>query len=404
MVTLLAAVALGMLALHLLTIALVLPRLTRPLPPAPPAAPGRVTLLRPVRGVDRFDAETLRASFTQDHPDHEVIFCAQDPGDPAIALVRRLIAEHPQVRARLLVGEAAHLRNLKLRNVWKGWQAATGARVAMTDSNVLLPPDYLRRLEGLRGPGVGLVSSPPVGIHPEGWGGHLECAFLNANQARLQLAADTLGLGFAQGKTLHYDRALTDRLGGMAALDANLAEDVATTRMIRGAGLRVVLTPRPFAQPIGRRGWRQVWDRQVRWAVIRREGFPALYAAEPLNGGLVPIAAAVATCALAGAPMALAAGFAALWYGVEWGLARAAGWPAGWRDAAALPLRDALMPAIWVAGLVRRDFTWHGAVVSGAGPVAAAVPVEGPALQPIPIALKLGAEAGRSRDGLPPPA
>lgn len=366
--TLLAAVALGTLALHLVSIALILPRLTRPLPTAPPAPPGRVTLLRPLRGVDRFDAETLRSSFTQDHPDHEVIFCVQVPGDPAIALVERLMAEHPQVRARLLVGEAAQLRNLKLRNVAKGWAEAQGARICMSDSNLLLPPDYLRRLEGLWAPGAGLVSSPPVGTRPEGWGGHLECALLNGNQARLQLAADTLGLGFAQGKTLHYDRALTERLGGIRAMDANLAEDVATTRMIRAAGLRVVLAPQPFAQPIGRRSLRQVWDRQVRWAVMRREGFPWLYAVEPLNGGLVPIAAAVAACALSGAPPLLAAGFAALWYGAEWGLSRAAGWPAGWRDAAALPLRDVLMPAIWVAGLLRRDFTWHGVVVAAAAP------------------------------------
>lgn len=354
--------ALGMGVLHLASLALVLPRLRRPASGA--AAPGPVTLIRPVRGVERHDEETLRSSFLQDHPDYRLIFCAQVPGDPAIALVERLMAEHPDVPARLMLGEAGHLRNLKLRNVWKAWQAAATDRVVMADSNLLLPPDYLRQLDSLWAPGIGHVSSPAVGTRPDGWGGHLECAFLNTNQARLQLAADVLGQGFAQGKTLAYDKPLTDRLGGIEALDRNLAEDVATTHIIRGAGLRVKLAARPFEQPIGRRTLRQVWDRQVRWSVIRREGVPLIYAFEPLNGAVLPLLAAFGACALGGAPLALVAGYAAVWWGAEWALARAAGWPAGWRDAAALPLRDALLPAVWVAGLTQRGFIWHGAAVT----------------------------------------
>ena len=46
------------------------------------------------------------------------------------------------------------------------------------------------------------MSAPPVGSHPDGFWAALECAFLNTYQARWQYFADTLGLGFAQGKTL----------------------------------------------------------------------------------------------------------------------------------------------------------------------------------------------------------
>jgi ceramide glucosyltransferase len=371
----LAGLAVVLLAVHLATIALVLRRLSHPLPSSP-VEPGRITLLRPIRGLAEHEAETIASSFFQDHPDHELIFCAQVPGDPAAALVVDLIARHPHVPARLLEGDARNLRNFKLRNVWKGWQAATTRRVVMADSNLLLPPDYLTGLARLWKPGVGHVSCPPLGTRPRGWGGHLECAFLNTNQLRLQMAADCLGRGFAQGKTLAYDKPLTDRLGGIEALDRNLAEDVATTRMIRREGLRVRLAPRPFEQPIGRRSLRQVWDRQLRWAVIRREGFPWVYACEPLNGGVLPVAAAVAACAVSGVPLALAAGFALLWYGAEWGLARAAGWPAGWRDVLVMPLRDLMLPAVWLAALFQNRITWHGGVVA-APPVLPPVPAAG---------------------------
>lgn len=333
-------------------------RIVRPLPRW--IGTPKLTLVRPVCGVDPFDALTLGSSFRQDHPDYEVIFCAQTPDDPAVALVRRLIAEHPQVPARLLIGEAAGLRNPKLRNVWKGWHAAQTDWICLTDSNLLLPRHYLSTLCAAWGPKTGLVSSPPVGSQPRGLGGHLECAFLNANQARLQLAADALGAGFAQGKTLFFNRPLLESAGGLQALDRHLAEDVNATKVIRSMGLQVTLTPRPFAQPIGRRSLRQVWDRQVRWAQVRREGFPGLFLLEPLNGALAPLLALGLATGLGGWPLAVPALFAGVWYGAEAALMRAAGWPVSARDLAALPLRDVLIPAITIAALARRQVRWRG--------------------------------------------
>jgi len=58
------------------------------------------------------------------------------------------------------------------------------------------------------------------------------------------------------------------------------------------------------------------------------------------------------------------AGVAALWYGAEIALARAHGWPAAPRDIAAMLLRDALLPVLWVATWRSRGFTWRGAVVA----------------------------------------
>lgn len=89
---------------HLAAVALYLHRLKRPAPRFGQIGQPFVTLLRPVCGLDPFDAETLRSSFRQDYPHYEIIFCAQNPDDPAIGLVQRLISEHSDVPARLLVG------------------------------------------------------------------------------------------------------------------------------------------------------------------------------------------------------------------------------------------------------------------------------------------------------------
>ncbi|MEO1952356.1 MAG: ceramide glucosyltransferase, partial [Thioclava sp.] len=62
-------------------------RESRPPKPVPDDLPF-IALMRPVCGVDPFDAETLGSSFNLDYPNYEVIFCAPSGRDPACALVR----------------------------------------------------------------------------------------------------------------------------------------------------------------------------------------------------------------------------------------------------------------------------------------------------------------------------
>jgi ceramide glucosyltransferase len=113
----------------------------------------------------------------------------------------------------------------------------------MADSNVLMPRDYIRRLLGAWQPDTGLVCSPPVGCRPVGFWAGLECAFLNTYQVRAQYVADALGLGFAQGKTMLWRRADLEAAGGIGALGAELAEDAASTKIVRAAGFRTAARP-----------------------------------------------------------------------------------------------------------------------------------------------------------------
>lgn len=359
--------AAALLAAHLLTVSLYLFRLRRRSPRKGTIGTPRVTLLRPVCGREAFDRETLASSFAQDYPDYEVIFCAPSEGDPSVPLLRELIAEHPNRPARLFVGERRITRNPKLNNLWAGWQAAETDWVCMADSNLRLPPDYLSTVVASWDEETGLVSSPPVGERPEGLAGSLECAFLNGNQARLQLASDSLGNGFAQGKTLFWNRKMLNEAGGLEALGRYLAEDVNATKLVHAAGLKVRLTPLPFAQPIGRRSLRDVWNRQLRWSRVRRDGFPLLFAVEPLNGPMVPFVLAAVAAARLDMSVVLLPAIAVIWYGAELILMRRAGWPSAWRDILALPLRDLLLPALWLATFLKRDIEWRGNAISPHG-------------------------------------
>lgn len=108
-----------------------------------PADVPPVSVLRPVRGLDPYYAKTLRSGFELSYPDYELIFCCADAGDAAVPVMRQLIAQYPDARARLLIGQDNTTANPKLNNLTKGWRAARHEWVVMADANVLMPPGYL---------------------------------------------------------------------------------------------------------------------------------------------------------------------------------------------------------------------------------------------------------------------
>lgn len=365
--TLFLLICLGALvALHLATVALAALRYMAPaeLPTIDAHLPS-LTLLRPVCGLDAFDEMTLRSSFLQDYPDFNVIFCAARADDPACALINRLMTQFPHIPAQLMIGETPITGNPKINNMQKGYLAAQTDHIVMTDSNLMLPADYLRQLVARwQDDRVGLITSPAAGSHSENLWSAVECAFLNTHQGRWQLAADAVGLGYAQGKTLYGKRSIIDAGGGLQALGRDLAEDVAMTKLIREQGKTVRLTRHLYTQPIGTKSFDKVWARQVRWSLIRRQGFLHLFLLEMVQGPVLPliICAGLIT---AGAIQAWSlVSLLVIWYGSEWALARIAGWPATPRDLAAFVLRDALIPAIWGITWTQKGLVWRGNTVS----------------------------------------
>ena len=320
-----------------------------------------ISLVRPLCGIDNFAADTLRSTFDLDYPRCEILFCVASEKDPVVPLVEALMAERPEAGAKLLVGDEKVSSNPKLNNVLKGWRAARHDWIVIADSNVLMPRDYIDRLFASWRADTGLVASPPIGCRPQGVWAELECAFLNAYQARWQYLADSLGFGFAQGKTMLWRRPDLERAGGIPALAREVAEDAASTKVVRGAGLKVRLVDRPFPQPLGYRSAADVWRRQMRWARLRRASFLSYFLPEALSGGVLPMIALALVAAAVGLPPVLSVtAFAIAWYGGEMLLAAAA----GWHLSLLYPLyglaRDLLLPVLFVGALHGDDFVWRG--------------------------------------------
>jgi ceramide glucosyltransferase len=203
-------------------------------PPGPPwCAPFAVSIISAKRHWNRVSSSIIRA--------FEIIFCVARASDPVLPLVERLIARHPGRPARGIVGDEQVSPNPKLNNCVRGWDAARYDWIILADANVLMPNDAIQRLLASGRSRTGLVCSMPLGSRPRNLRAELECSFLSTFEVRWQYCAEAVGLGFAQGKTMLWRREVMDKGGGIRALGAEIADDAASTKLVRRQGLSVSL-------------------------------------------------------------------------------------------------------------------------------------------------------------------
>jgi ceramide glucosyltransferase len=320
-----------------------------------------VSIVRPLCGNEPFLEQTLESGFKLEHAPYELIFCVASENDSVISLVDRLIEKYPHVPARILIGNDPISENPKLNNCVKGWHAATYEWTILADSNVVMPADYIDRLFSAWQPNTGLVCSTPIGSRPIGFWAEVECCFLNQLQARWQYVGETFGLGFAQGKTMLWNRTFLNSRGGIERLGSDMAEDAAATKLVRKSGLRVHLVNTPFEQPLGHRTLSEVWARQKRWARLRRVTFPLFFAPELLTSAAMPwlvgVIALVSNDLAIGTMMMLAG---VMWYACEAWLAYQNRWFLSWRTPLAALARDFLIPFIWLGAWMNTKTIWRG--------------------------------------------
>jgi ceramide glucosyltransferase len=328
----------------------------------------RISIVRTINGVEQDVERCLESGFCLDDRHYELIFCAHTKADPVVRIVQALMVRHPDVPARLLCQDLKISDNPKLNNMAQGWGATHGVYVCFSDGNIVLPPDYLARHLAAWTPVTGVVSAIHIGDRPQGFWAEVECAFLNQYHARWHLMAGILGIAFCCGKSMLIRRADLEASGGIKALASEAAEDVALTKLTWAQGRRVTPIIHPVVQPLGPRSASGVMRRQIRWARLRRLGYPAAFSCEILSTALIPIGSAGALALLRDGTVWAGIAIAAqsmFWYGSELIFARAVGMHLSlWATPASI-VRDAAIPVIWLYGWFGRRFWWGSKLVYG---------------------------------------
>lgn len=318
-----------------------------------------VSILKPLKGVDEGLYENLRAIVTQDHPRFEVIFGAESPVDPALDVARRIAADYPEVRIKLVTGAIPHGLNPKVRLLRRLIEEAEHAWILVSDSNVRPDGDYLRAMQARQvETGAELVHSILTGLEGRSLGGRLEDLQLGGWVAASICLSDRVGHPCVIGKSMLLRRRALDEIGGLDAVQDVLAEDYIIGAKLTQAGKTVALSSHRLPVVTGTAGIAHFFNRHVRWGQMRRRISPAFFCAElsvnptPFLLALVVVSdGRIRSLAL----MAQAA---------KWGLdAIVYLWlsfaPSG-RTVVLIPLKDLLVPVMWGISAFKKTVRWRG--------------------------------------------
>jgi ceramide glucosyltransferase len=323
-----------------------------------PATLSPVSILKPLCGEDSDLYANLASFCRQDVPAFQVVFGVQDAADPAIGVVRRLMAEFPAVDLALVVEDGRRGGNLKVANLQNMLPAARHDIIVIADSDMRVAPGYLAAVTApLRDPATGLVTCLYRGVPVDGPWSRLAALHINHGFLPQALVAERFGArGGCFGATLALRRDTLAAIGGFAAIADRLADDHALGAAVRRHGRAVVLSPYVVDNVIAEPSLGALFRHELRWARTIRSIAPAGFFGSVVTQ---PVALAVLALAVAGGTPAAAMLVAAL---VCRGIMvrtvdRALGLPRTplWL----IPARDLLSFAVFVASFFVRKVAWR---------------------------------------------
>ena len=319
----------------------------------------RISVLRPLAGADDSTEANLRSLFRQNYRDFEVLLGVHDACDPAVEIACSVMAEFPDVPARLVITGKPLEPNAK---VWSLSALAREARneiMVMADSDVHLPDDACSTLvEELARPGVALVSCPYRAVGTNPWS-RLQALGLNTEFiSEILTAVFLMDCDFAIGCTVATRRRDLDAIGGLESMGSYLAEDFVMGQRMAQSGRRVLLSRIVVDHHIGGADFASCWRHRMRWTRSTRRSRRSGYAGEIFTKTLAVAAIAFAVRAET-APLAAAAVAARL--ALAW--AAATVFPGGARGGyywLLLPVEDLLSFTAWVGGFFGDTVGWRG--------------------------------------------
>lgn len=341
-------------------------------PAAAPVRPESLTLIKPLHGAEPRLEENLATFLAQDHGAPVQMLCGVNtPDDPACAAVRALAAQNPGADITLHPGPRMAGANGKMGNCAAMAPLARHDILILSDSDMVVPPDYLARVTAaLAQPGVGAVSCLYVGRGDAGAWSRIGAAMISAQTMPNMVVG--MALGMAQpcmGSTIALRRKTLDAMGGFSAFADILADDHAMGAAIHAMGLRIAIPPMVLIHAGAESSLRALWRQHLRWAATIRDlagaghygsvvthalplSLLAMAAAPGIGGGLVLAALALRLVIAASVNRLAPAARVGLW---------------------AIPAADLFAFAIFCASLFTRKIDWRGAslTMTGKGRIAA---------------------------------
>src|SRR5437867_218652 len=259
---------------------LVMRRLASASLPSTPSLPS-VTILKPLAGAEPQLYDNLASFCAQDYAGPvQILLGVQEPGDPAIDAVNRLIAAWPARNLELVVSGASRGTNRKVANLMGMGERIEHEVVIIADSDIRVGPDYLSKtVAALEQPNVGLVTCLYRGAAEAGIWARL--ASMAIDYHFLPGAVLGVKLGIARpcfGSTIALRRETLAAIGGFEAFLERLADDYAMGEAVRRRGLKVAIPLFVVAHVCSEHSAGELLRHELRWARTIRAVSPLGYA------------------------------------------------------------------------------------------------------------------------------
>jgi ceramide glucosyltransferase len=329
---------------------------------APPYAPP-VSILKPVRGLDRGAYENFASFCRQDYPRYEILFAAGDENDPAVPVIRRVIRDFPGCSIRLLIGVQGHGTNDKVAKLCRLGSEARYPVLVISDSDVRVAPNYLRDVVAPLGdPRVGAVTALYRAMDAPSFGATMDAVGSAATFAGSVLVARTLeGLKFAMGSTIAIERDCLEQAGGFAAVLDLHSDDYELGRRIAEQGYRLELAPQPVEMAFPSKSFSDYMRHELRWLVGIRHIRPGGHFGLLMTQGLAwAVAAALLSHSAVAAIGWLGAYFVTRLASAYLVGVRGLGDPVLRRKLWLVPVHDFVMFFAWLSSFAVNQIEWRG--------------------------------------------
>jgi ceramide glucosyltransferase len=319
-----------------------------------------VTILKPLkgRGIDLY--ANLASFCRQDYPEYQIVCGVADPNDPAVEIVRKIQHDFPHRDVVLSVGDRPGA-NRKVANLRHMMEHAKHAVLALSDADVRVRPDYLRRsVAPLASPKVGLTTCLYRGRGFFGLPSVIESILINCDFVPMVLTAQFIGQRNALGASLVFKREPFERMGGFPRIADHLADDNLLGELVKQAGLTVETLPYVVETILDSTTLRDVWRHQLRWARTYRQLQPVgWFASVVTHAVLWGLAAFVVTRG-----SLVGFGFLAAALAARLGTLRAIMRMLHERDTPRhlwmVPAKDLGFSTVWLASWLGHDVEWSG--------------------------------------------
>jgi ceramide glucosyltransferase len=236
-----------------------------------------ISILKPLKGIDTHLSENLKSFFDINYPEScfELIFSVANSSDPAIDVVKELISKRQNIQAKLIIGERCVGLSPKFNNLVIPVEQAKYKYLLFSDSNVIVPPDYIHCLiKCLNSRKIGIVSAIVGPYSPECLSSGIESAFLCSYMMRSFMLFYTYYKTPPMGKTMLFNKDTFTKIGGVAYLSKFHGEEYAAAKAIENFGMITGLCNKPVYQYMGISNFSDICDRHIRWGVVRKQTLP----------------------------------------------------------------------------------------------------------------------------------